>query len=342
MNIVSLFAGAGGLDLGFKKTGFNIIWANEYDKNIWLTYQANHANTILNKQNIMNILSSEIPNCDGIIGGPPCQSWSEAGTLQGIEDSRGKLFFEFIRIIKDKQPKFFLAENVSGMLFKRHSQALANIQQLLSSAGIIGYELSCQLLNASEYNVPQDRKRIIFVGIRKDLGFKYIFTHPNFKRCTLKDAIFDLRDTALPSFYNKDAKFIKSQIANHEYMIGNFSPIYMSRNRVRQWDEISFTIQAGARHIPIHPQAPKMEFVQKNVRRFVLGKENLYRRLSVRECARIQTFPDDFIFYYNNIVHGYKMVGNAVPINFAYFLANTIWQQLSANTKNTKNISKIL
>ena len=98
----------------------------------------------------------------------------------------------------------------------------------------------------------------------------------------------------------------------------------MSRNRVRSWNEQSFTIQAGGRHAPIHPQAPKMIFVEKNKRIFVPGMESLYRRLSVRECARIQTFPDDFIFYYNDIADGYKMVGNAVPVMLAYHVAKSI------------------
>ena len=126
-------------------------------------------------------------------------------------------------------------------------------------------------------------------------------------------------------------------IPNHEYMTGDFSTIYMSRNRVRDWDEQSFTIQAGGRHAPIHPQAPKMKFVEQNVRIFVPGKEELYRRLSVRECARIQTFPDNFTFYYNNIAAGYKMIGNAVPVNLAKFLAESIKSQLLSNSIKTNN-----
>lgn len=102
----------------------------------------------------------------------------------------------------------------------------------------------------------------------------------------------------------------------------------MSRNRVRAWDEPSFTIQAGGRHAPIHPQAPKMTFIEQNKREFVKGQEYLYRRLSLRECARIQTFPDDFIFKYSSVADGYKMVGNAVPVNMAYALASKIMQDL--------------
>jgi len=341
MNIVSFFAGAGGLDLGFQNAGFNVIWANEYDKEIWETYEKNHPHTILDKRSIVNIPSDEVPECDGIIGGPPCQSWSEAGAMKGIADKRGQLFYDFIRILEAKQPKFFLAENVSGMLLGRHSEALENIKELFRNAGV-GYELSFEMVNACDYNVPQDRKRVIFVGIRKDLGFTYQFQKPNFKKLTLQDAIWDLKDNVLPAKTSNKTNGNDCKIPNHEYMTGGFSTIFMSRNRVRSWDEQSFTIQAGGRHAPIHPQAPKMKFIEQNIRVFVPGKEDLYRRLSVRECARIQTFPDDFIFHYDNISAGYKMIGNAVPVNLAYFLANSIKAQLLQNeTKHQlKNISK--
>lgn len=117
-------------------------------------------------------------------------------------------------------------------------------------------------------------------------------------------------------------------LPNHEYMTGGFSSIYMSRNRVRGWDEPSFTIQAGGRHAPIHPQAPKMVKVEKDKQIFAKGFEDLYRRLSVRECARIQTFPDDFIFKYEKVNSGYKMIGNAVPVNLAFHLAKAIKAQV--------------
>lgn len=107
LKLVSLFSGAGGLDLGFHKAGFETIWANEFDSSIWDTFQTNFPDTFLDKRSICKIDSNEIPNCDGIIGGPPCQSWSEAGTGRGIDDQRGKLFFDYIRIIRDKQPLFF-------------------------------------------------------------------------------------------------------------------------------------------------------------------------------------------------------------------------------------------
>ncbi|SMN11399.1 DNA-cytosine methyltransferase [uncultured Candidatus Thioglobus sp.] len=322
---MSLFAGAGGLDKGFESAGFDTIWANEYDKDIWETFEKNFPNTKLDRRSIRNIPSSEIPDCDGVVGGPPCQSWSEAGALRGINDHRGQLFFEFIRVLRDKQPKFFLAENVSGMLAERHADALENIKKLFSDSG---YNLSFTLLNAVDYNVPQDRKRVFFIGIRKDLNFNFVFPKPFKSKLVLKDRIFDLKDSALPAKEKQHTNGKDCFPPNHEYMIGGFSTMYMSRNRVRSWDEPSFTIQAGGRHAPIHPQAPKMKFIEHNERVFVKGKEHLYRRVSVRECARIQTFSDEYVFYYKNLIAGYKMVGNAVPCNLAYYLARSIKQQI--------------
>jgi len=334
MKLATFFAGAGGLDLGFTKAGFECIWANEYDKEIWETYEKNHPLTYLDRRSITDIKSDEVPDCDGIIGGPPCQSWSEAGALRGINDKRGQLFFDFMRILADKQPLFFLAENVSGMLLPVHKQAIENIKDMFRECG---YNLSFRLLNASDFGVPQDRKRVFFIGYRNDLNIEFKFPAATslFKKITLKDAIFDLKDNALPAKKNNITNGDECIIPNHEYMTGGFSTIYMSRNRVRSWDEVSFTIQAGGRHAPIHPQAPKMKFIEQNIRVFEPGKEELYRRLSIRECARVQTFPDNFIFYYKGLPAGYKMIGNAVPVEFAYAIAKAIKQDLAKFSLNT-------
>lgn len=345
MKIASFFSGAGGLDLGFQNAGFNVVWANEYDSEIWATYRLNHPNTYLDQRSIVNISPEEILNqvgeIDGIIGGPPCQSWSEAGALRGIEDKRGQLFFDFIRIIKTIKPKFFLAENVSGMLLPTHKLALENLKALFTECG---YELSFQLLNAADYGVPQDRKRVFFIGFRKDLEKKFAFPNPTHlgNQVTLREAIYDLSKSAVPALEGNYTNGETCKMTNHEYMIGGFSSMYMSRNRVRAWDEVSFTIQAGGRHAPIHPQAPKMDFIDQNLREFKKGYESLYRRLSIRECARIQTFPDDFTFIYKNLTAGYKMIGNAVPVGLAKVVANAIFDQLLSETIYSTNASEVL
>lgn len=328
MNVISLFSGCGGLDLGFERAGFNIPVANEFDKTIWETYKVNHPNTHLIEGDIRQVTKDDIAQyidgeVDGIIGGPPCQSWSEAGSLKGIKDARGQLFFDYIRILKEFQPKFFLAENVSGMLANRHSIAVQNILELFDKAG---YDVSFTLVNAKDYGVAEERKRVFYIGFRKDLNIDFGFpkgsTKDNSKKITLRDIIWDLQDTAVPS--GEKNRHNPEAINNNEYFTGAYSPIFMSRNRVKGWDEQAFTVQASGRQCQLHPQAPKMVKVGKNDCRFVEGKEYLYRRMTIREVARVQGFPDDFKFLYNDTNTAYKMIGNAVPVNLAYEIATAI------------------
>lgn len=328
MRLVSLFSGCGGLDLGFERAGFDVVWANEFDKSIWETYEFNHRGTVLDRRSVTDIPASEVPECDGIIGGPPCQSWSAGGSKRGLGDKRGRLFWDYIRILDEKNPKFFVAENVKGMLLGRYGDALENFKDAFRKAGRHGYDLYFQLVNAADYSVPEDRERVLFIGIRKDLGLRYKFPDPSTPaggRLTLKDAIWDIRASRPKPVPNgiTGRRPQRGRVKNNEYLTGGFSPIYMSRNRVRGWDEVSFTIQAGGRQAPIHPSAPKMVRAGQDRYEFAGGGAG-YRRLSVRECARIQTFPDDFVFLYDNISDGYKMIGNAVPVNLAYTVAMSI------------------
>jgi DNA (cytosine-5)-methyltransferase 1 len=322
LSVASLFSGAGGLDLGFHRAGFEIPWANEHDKKIWATYDQNFPETSLDHRSVVDVSPSDIPRVDGVIGGPPCQSWSEAGSLRGIEDHRGQLFFEYLRLLDAKRPKFFLAENVSGLLFSRHHDAF---MEILAKFSRLGYNVSYGLLSANDYGVPQDRERVIIVGYRSEYERFFVPPTPpkDYEPPNLRDAIYDLRNSAKKARKGTYANH-GLRISNHEFLVMNYSSIYMSRNRVRSWSEPSFTIQAGGRHAPIHPRAPKMIVVGKDKRAFVPGEEALYRRLTVREAARIQTFPDDFSFVYENVVDGYKMIGNAVPVEFAYRLAKRI------------------
>lgn len=324
MKLISLFSGAGGLDLGFEKAGFDIVVANEFDKTIWETYEKNHKGKLL-KKSIKELSPEELPhNITGIIGGPPCQSWSLGGTSKGIKDPRGKLFFQYIRIIKEKQPLFFLAENVKGMLSKKHKEA---VNQILKKFSEIGYNVKIYSTNASNYEIAQDRERIFYIGFRKDLNVSFNFPMEKSQKVNLKDKIYDLKDKSVQPL-EKNKHNPNCIVANHEYFIDNFSPIFMSRNRVRNWDERAFTVQASGRQCQLHPQAPKMQKIGKDKFKFVDGKETQYRRLTIRECARLQEFPDDFIFYYKDLNVGYKMVGNAVPVKLAYEIALEIKKAL--------------
>lgn len=328
MNVISLFSGCGGLDLGFERAGFHIPVANEFDPTIYETFKINHPKTHLIEGDIRQVTKEDIApyidgEVDGIIGGPPCQSWSEAGALRGIEDARGKLFYDYIRLLKEFAPKFFLAENVSGMLANRHSEAVQNILHMFEEAG---YDVSLTLVNAKNYGVAEERKRVFYIGFRKDLNIQFVFpkgsTEEDDAKLTLRDIIWDLQDTAVPAgpknHHNSEA------VNNNEYFTGAFSPIFMSRNRVKGWDEQAFTVQASGRQCQLHPQAPKMQKFGKDDCRFVEGSEHLYRRMTIREIARIQGFPDDFQFLYKETNNAYKMIGNAVPVNLAYEIATAI------------------
>ena len=328
MNVISLFSGCGGLDLGFERAGFHIPVANEFDPTIFETFKINHPKTHLVEGDVRQITKDDIApfitgEVDGIIGGPPCQSWSEAGSLKGIEDARGQLFYDYIRILKEFQPKFFLAENVSGMLANRHNEAVQNIISLFEEAG---YDVTLTLVHAKDYGVAEERKRVFYIGFRKDLNINFVFpkgsTEEDNKKITLRDIIWDLQETAVPAgpknHHNPEA------INNNEYFTGAFSPIFMSRNRVKSWDEQAFTVQASGRQCQLHPQAPKMQKFDKNDFRFVENSEHLYRRMTIREIARVQGFPDDFQFIYTETNNAYKMIGNAVPVNLAYEIATAI------------------
>ena len=317
MNIISLFSGAGGLDLGFQKAGFNIIWSNEYDKAIWSTHEKNFPLCELSKKSITEIDSKDVPDCDGIIGGPPCQSFSEAGAKRGTVDKRGQLFWDYIRILKEKQPKFFVAENVTGLMSKRHKDDLHKFIEAFSDAG---YNLHYKVYNAYNYGTAQSRERVIFVGLHKSLNKTFIEPAVYDKKINLEDIFLGMNS----SVACKGGKKTPDLIDSHEHMTGTFSSMYMSRNRVRKWTEPSFTILATARQIPIHPKAPAMVKLSTDKFIFKPGFEDDYRRLSVRECARIQGFPDDFLFHYNKIEDGYKMIGNAVPVPLAFAIAQQI------------------
>lgn len=324
--VAAFFAGAGGLDLGFKQSGFDVTWANEYDPAIWETYTTNFRKTHLDRRSITDIASSQVPAVTGFIGGPPCQSWSEAGSGRGIDDKRGQLFYEYLRLVKAKKPHFFLAENVSGIMFERHGTAFSDI---LAEFTRIGYNVSFGQVNANDYGVPQDRLRVFIIGYRADT--ELIFEMPTSlnKGRTLRDALGDFSTPATPLYHSDETQY-NENINNHEYLVGGFSSIYMSRNRVRGWDEPSYTIQAGGRHAPLHPSAPKMEKVKKDIFRFAPNHQDSYRRLSVRECARIQTFPDNHKFIYNRVTDGYKMIGNAVPVELAKVIGKKIMHDLKS------------
>ena len=297
MKVVSLFAGCGGADLGFLLAGHKIIYANDIDENACKTYKLNFPDANVVVGDIRKI--REFPNGDILIGCYPCQGFSCAGK-RDPKDERNMLYLEFARALRLVNPKFFVVENVKGMLSLSSQKIFKNMLKLYRRCG---YKVKYKLLNAKDYGVPQDRERVFIVGVRKDLNLDYQFPEKVARKSYLKDALIEL-----PRQGKKDICF------------SNYSYIYMSRNRKRSLGDVSFTIQAGGQHAPLHPRSCNMVKVKKDVCMFN-GKR--HRRLSYRECARVQTFPDSFKFW-GSLLEKYKQVGNAVPPLLSFMIASQI------------------
>lgn len=321
MTVVSFFAGCGGLDLGFEQAGYNVIWANEFDAHCSNTYTKNHPNTQLVIGDICAINPSRIPECDGFIGGPPCQSWSIGGQQKGLEDDRGKLFLKYIELINLKKPKFFVIENVKGILSPKFKEVFDDFIFRLEYAG---YDVKWKLLDSVDYKVPQNRERIFIIGIKTELKITYIFPKPtSVSPIDLQHAIGDIKEQPIYCSGHQNAIQFTS-IPNHVVLNSKYGSFYYRGNRRRGWEKPSFTINASSEFIPLHPSSPKMMYFGPGQWSFQTNLMNHYRRLSVRECARIQTFPDNFIFECDNINATYRMVGNAVPPRLAFEIAKSI------------------
>ena len=326
MRVVSFFAGCGGLDLGFEQAGFNVVWANELEPAVRDTYLRNHPSTEFVLADFNTINPNGVPDCDGFIGGPPCQSWSVAGKQKGLEDERGQLFLKYIDMIEAKQPKFFVIENVKGLLDTVFKYVFIMFLDRLDKAG---YDVKWELLDAVNYRIPQNRERVFIVGFRKDLHIDYTFPAPACSEpITLERAISDIKEQ--PTFYKAaDEVLPNASCPNHDVLASGFSAYYYRGNRRRGWQQPSFTIHATADNAPLHPSSPKMLYFGHEKWEFQKNKLTQYRRLSVRECARIQTFPDNFIFEGTDIKAQYKMIGNAVPPRLGNVLAKSILAALA-------------
>jgi DNA (cytosine-5)-methyltransferase 1 len=333
--MVSLFAGCGGLDLGFKRAGYNILWANDFDKDAQAVYEKNKLGKI-DGRDILEISASEIPDCEIITAGFPCQPFSNAGNRKGVHDSRGMLYEECLKIIGEKMPKVIVFENVKGLLSTNHinGQKLVDvIHDDLSSKGGTGYDVKYKLLNASDYGVPQNRERVVFVGIRKDLNKTFIFPTSQSKQGLTLRNVLDIPVEILNQVdweFSPQAMEMVTRIPEggswknipYENLAPRFQRIrdnmkkYHSPNFYRRFsrDEIIGTITASAQ-----PENCGIIHPTKN------------RRYTIREIARIQTFPDDFIFIddtLRDIVAMYKVIGNAVPVKLAEAIALAIREQV--------------
>ena len=299
MRVVSLFSGAGGLDFGFIKAGHQILWANDLYRDAVETYQKNIGNHIV-CEDISKISTSDIPDCDIVIGGFPCQGFSVANTKRHVDDERNVLYKQLLRVIRDKNPKFFLAENVKGILSIGKGKVF---QMILDDFQSIGYNVQYRVLNAADYGVPQTRLRVIIVGVRKDVHFEYKYPSPTNSKdganglprwVSVSDALKDIPDPDLPN-----------NLPNHNY----------SKYK------LSFNGYIG--HRPLNPDMPAPTVTARGDDKggvVILPHPTAARRMSCRELATIQSFPLDYEFQ-GNRSSVYRQIGNAVPVLLGYAVA---------------------
>lgn len=340
--LISLFSGCGGMDLGFKKAGFDIIYANDFDSDAQAIYSLNLGK--IDKRDILSVGEDEIPDGDILTAGFPCQPFSNAGNRKGVHDSRGMLYKECLRIIKRKMPKVIVFENVKGLLSTKYIDG-RNLSEViiedLSNMNDVGYNVVYQLVNAADYGVPQNRQRVVFVGVRKDLGISFEFPEKQDKKKLTLSYVLDVPDNVMNNIdwplspqALEMVKYIPEggswKNVPYEHLAPRFQRIrnnmkkYHSPNFYRRFsrDEICGTMTASAQPENcgiIHPT------------------EN--RRYTVREVARIQTFPDDFNFLTDtprNITAMYKVIGNAVPVTLACNIASAIMKQVFTKGKKNK------
>ena len=357
INILSLFSGAGGLDLGtelsainnfFGKREFeesyrnkdifhkyaneiiNVVYSNDNFRAANLSYKNNLiANGVQDTRDVRKV--THFPKSDLMLGGFPCPGFSAAGPRL-LDDPRNFLYIHYIRALMDSEPLVFIAENVKGLMTMAHGQVLKQIKEDFAAAG---YFVTAQLLNAKNYSVPQSRERVFIIGVRNDLHKEYQYEYPLPKTGTLQAPLVTLKEAIgdLP----KNPK---------DVFDSDYSSIYMSRNRKKSWNDVSFTIQASGRQAPQYPGGEPMKKVSKDKWVF---QGNLNRRLSVRECARIQTFPDWFVFSdgnkgnvkeNNKLNEQYKQIGNAVPVLLAKSVTSPVLKYLIHKLGISKNIKK--
>ena len=301
MQAVSLFSGCGGSDSGVMAAGFEVLMANDilpYARDVYL---ANQPATEFVLGDVKKIRL--FPKADLLIGCYPCQGFSQGG-LRDPSAGINKLYLEFARALTQIKPKAFIVENVSGLVRANFRHLLEDQFRVFKEAG---YKVKAEVLNASDFGVAQDRRRIFIVGVRDDVNHEYVFPTPTHaeeqsdgmkSKLTIREAL----------------KHMRHWPREDEYYSREFHWYYLSRDRRRGWDETSKTIVANPRHMPLHPVSPELEKVQHNEWRFV--NDSPARRFSYREAARLQGFHKDF--YFPDTTAGsldmrYKVAGNAVP-----------------------------
>jgi DNA (cytosine-5)-methyltransferase 1 len=305
MRVISLFSGAGGMDLGIIRAGHKVIWANDNDKDAVTTYRKNIGNHIV-ENNIEEINLTDVPEGDVVIGGFPCQGFSCANMRRSKKDERNNLYLEFLRVLRRKKPKFFLAENVRGIVSLEKGQVFSMIIRDFEECG---YCVKFRIFNMADYGVPQHRIRVILAGKRKDIpeSNEYFFPEPTHSKT--------------PVLLNK-----KPWVTIGEALAGIPEPDENHKLTNHIGSAYKVTNRDFTGHRKTDPDKPSPTILARGNGKggvCAIQHPGNHRRLTVRESAIIQTFPIDFVFL-GTLNSMYRQVGNAVPVLFAWHLGRQL------------------
>jgi DNA (cytosine-5)-methyltransferase 1 len=309
IKIASVFAGIGGICLAFKENGCEVVWANEIDKYACKTYRENFLNTFLVEGDIKDISISSIPDFDILTAGFPCQTFSSVGLKKGFKDPRGTLFFEIIRIVKAKKPRVVFLENVANLVKHDDGETFKTIKGSLEKCG---YNVTYKVMNAKEYgNIPQQRNRIYIVAFKYKRDFKkFVFPEPT----PLLRTAFDFLDKL-----EADSKYSMNNHKQYSKMI-EYMKLYDRIYRFTDWG-ISNGM-SGICPTLLAAMGSRFERIP-----FYFDYESI-RLLTPRECARLQGFPESFIFPDQKEKEIYKQIGNSVCLPVVSRIAYNIMESL--------------
>lgn len=298
MNIpraISVFSGCGGSDYAIERLGYQIVWANDIWKTACDTYTQNLKNPKIECGDIRDYQT--FPRSDLLVGCYPCQGYTQGGKRNWKGDDRNYLYREFDRVLRRVEPLAFVVENVNGMIFGENHDLLTN--QLIRYR-MAGYRVKWSVLNAKDYGVAQNRRRVFLVGIRSDQEFEYQFPKPS-------------HGPGRPRPYRSQARAIGSLPSwpEGEFNTEPFHWYYMSRKRRHPWGQPSPCIVGHWRHVPLHPSSPPMRHIGTDHWEF--SKESRARRFSYQECAALQGFPRTWAWNHGSVRDRFQMIGNAVP-----------------------------
>lgn len=313
LTIVELFAGVGGFRLGFERVGgFRTVYANDFDSWCKKTYDGYFGDGSMDLRDIQTVDADEIPNCDVITGGFPCQPFSKIGKLHGFADARGTLFWDVLRILKAKRPRAFVLENVANLMNHDKGQTFERIRDGLENE--LGYHVHYKVLNTKDYGIPQDRKRIYIVGFRDDLPFE--FPAPIELKTFVRDI---LEKEPVHDFFYMSQKYMDG-LEKHRQR--HLAKGHGFGYRVLDPDGISTTCVVGnmGRERNLIKDEPRPGAINRSGS--LLNKDGI-RKLTVREYARLQGFPDDYEFA-DKVTVAYRQIGNAVSVAVAEAVARKV------------------